>query len=196
MMDEMDDDDYMNDNDTNTDETSALDYDNDNSTTTDEDEDYEDDDDDDEKTDGEASETQRFFAPPRPRPTTPQTKIGFTVRKVRGRRTAPATLGFQSVLTNAGRGWRGNTFTAPRAGIYYFAFHAVGGRTSDFTLSLIRNGEYRVTAYGTNESFEHGSNSAVLQLRLGDRIQLRLTQGTIYEHPGTEAYTSFSGFII
>ncbi|KAK4291007.1 hypothetical protein Pmani_036139 [Petrolisthes manimaculis] len=141
MMDEMDDDDYMNDNDTNTDddyleETNYHDYDHDNdnsTTTTDEDEDYEDYDDDDEKTDGEASETQRFFAPPRPPPTTPQTKIAFTVRKVRGRRTAPATLRFQSVLTNAGRGWRGNTFTAPRAGIYYFAFHAVGGRTSDFT---------------------------------------------------------------
>ncbi|KAK3864357.1 hypothetical protein Pcinc_029952 [Petrolisthes cinctipes] len=205
MTDEMDDDDYMNDNDTDTDdhaqETSA-DYDDyfDKNDDDLEETSYHGDDNDDNSTEtdddgGYASETQ-FFAPPRPRPVNPSTKIAFTVRKVRGRRTATTILRFQNVLTNAGGAWRNDRFTAPRNGLYYFAFHAVGGRTSDFTMSLIRNGVYRVTAYGTSNTFEHGSNSAVLRLRSGDRVQLRLTQGTIYEHPGSEAYTSFTGFQI
>lgn len=69
--------------------------------------------------------------------------------------------------------------------LFFFSFNR---------LHLTKNGENQVTAYGTESSFEHGSNSAALRLRRRDRVQLVLSQGTIYEHPDDEIYTSFSGF--
>ncbi len=41
------------------------------------------------------------------------------------------------------------------------------------------------------------SNSAVLVLRKGDRVSLRLTEGRVYEPNGTNSgYTTFTGFRI
>ena len=41
------------------------------------------------------------------------------------------------------------------------------------------------------------SNSAVLNLRAGDRVTLRVTEGQIYEPNGTRTgYTTFTGYRI
>ncbi|XP_053637565.1 cerebellin-2-like isoform X2 [Cherax quadricarinatus] len=124
--------------------------------------------------------------------------VAFSARKATGRLHAFTHIHFRDVLTNVGGGWDHATseFVAPYNGGYYFSFHAVGARNSDFTIGLTRNGVYQVTAYGTEPSFEHGSNSVFLQLRRLDRISLDLQQGSIYEHPGDEAYTTFSGFLL
>lgn len=63
-------------------------------------------------------------------------------------------------------------------------------------MSLTRNRMPEVTAYGTTTTFEHGSNSIVLDLKTMDKISLELHQGAIYENPGNESYTSFTGFLI
>lgn len=63
-------------------------------------------------------------------------------------------------------------------------------------MSLMKNGVYQVTAYGTRGEYEHGSNSVFLELRRGQRVHLQLQDGTIYEHPGGEAYTTFTGFML
>lgn len=63
-------------------------------------------------------------------------------------------------------------------------------------LALMKNGQYQVTAYGGKGNYQQGSNSALLLLNQGDLVHLELQQGSLYEHPHGEAYTSFSGFIV
>ncbi|KAK4300755.1 hypothetical protein Pmani_027064 [Petrolisthes manimaculis] len=126
---------------------------------------------------------------------------GFSVRKaITGfgdTVSANTKVQFRDVLLNMG-GWSPsfNDFEAPCAGSYYFSFHAVSSQSGDFTLQLYKNGRYQVTAYGSSRDFQQASNSALLFLQRGDIVHLQLEQGTIYEHPGNEAYTSFSGYLV
>ncbi|KAK3865581.1 hypothetical protein Pcinc_028821 [Petrolisthes cinctipes] len=126
---------------------------------------------------------------------------GFSVRKARtgfgDTVSANTKIEFRDVLLNMG-GWSPsfNDFEAPCSGSYYFSFHAVSSQSGDFTLQLYKNGRYQVTAYGSRRDFQQASNSALLFLQQGDLVHLQLEQGTIYEHPGNEAYTSFSGYLV
>ncbi|KAK3851851.1 hypothetical protein Pcinc_041531 [Petrolisthes cinctipes] len=126
---------------------------------------------------------------------------GFSVRKARtgfgDTVSANTKIQFRDVLLNMG-GWSPsfNDFEAPCPGSYYFSFHAVSSQSGDFTLQLYKNGQYQVTAYGSSRDFQQASNSAILFLQQGDLVHLQLEQGTIYEHPGNEAYTSFSGYLV
>lgn len=63
-------------------------------------------------------------------------------------------------------------------------------------MGLMRNRVYQVTAYGTSGDYQHGSNSVFLVLQRGDQVYLELQEGEIYEHPGSEAYTTFTGFMV
>nr|XP_045610285.1 complement C1q-like protein 4 isoform X1 [Procambarus clarkii] len=124
--------------------------------------------------------------------------VAFSVRKAAQSLGLRNRIQFQEVVTNVGGGWDETTseFVAPYNGGYFFIFHAVGARDGDFTMALNKNGEYQVTAYGTQKTFEHGSNSIFLQLRRQDKIFLQLQQGFIFESPGNEAYTTFNGFSV
>ncbi|XP_037792502.1 cerebellin-4-like [Penaeus monodon] len=126
----------------------------------------------------------------------------FSVRKAtRGSSTvrsgSSTRVRFQDVLTAEG-GWSPseNDFLAPCRGLYFFSFHGVAPDGGDFTLALIKNGQYQVTAYGGKGNYQQGSNSALLLLNQGDLVHLELQQGSLYEHPHGEAYTSFSGFLV
>lgn len=135
---------------------------------------------------------------PVPRPPPNKCRGGFSVRK--GDTSSLKTgqkVKFQDVLTNMG-GWSAsaNEFIVPCAGVYFFTFHAISIEDGDFTLALMKNQDYQVTAYGSNASYQQGSNSALLILSQGDRVYLELQQGSLYEHPYNEAYTTFSGFLI
>lgn len=63
-------------------------------------------------------------------------------------------------------------------------------------LQLYKNNRFQVTAYGSRRDYQQASNSVMLLLRAGDIVHLQLEQGTIYEHPGNEAYTTFSGYLV
>ncbi|KAK8733476.1 hypothetical protein OTU49_006315, partial [Cherax quadricarinatus] len=145
-------------------------------------------------------EERQLFPPLLPIPSLqlPSYNVAFSVRKATERLTAFAHVHFRDVITNIGAGWdpSNNEFVAPYNGGYYFSFHAVGARIGDFTMALVKNGVYQVTAYGTQTSLEHGSNSVFLELRRQDRVYLQLQQGSIYEHPANEAYTTFTGFLV
>ncbi|XP_071512606.1 complement C1q-like protein 4 [Panulirus ornatus] len=123
--------------------------------------------------------------------------VAFTVKKATEKLEAFAHVHFQDVLTNLGGGWNSQTseFEAPVNGGYFFIFHAISDEGSDFTMALVKNKEYQVTAYGTTGFLKHGSNSAFLELRRGDIIALQLQQGKIYE-PRHASYTTFTGFIV
>ncbi|XP_066978790.1 complement C1q tumor necrosis factor-related protein 3-like [Macrobrachium rosenbergii] len=123
---------------------------------------------------------------------------GFTVRKADIRSVRDGgKLAFQEILTNMG-GWsqQTSTFEAPCSGAYFFTFHAVSPENGDFTLALMKGPDYQVTAYGSKGAYEQGSNSAVLFLNKGETVHLELQQGSLYEHPFNEAYTTFTGFLI
>ena len=60
----------------------------------------------------------------------------------------------------------------------------------------MKDDQYQVTAYGSTFDYQQGSNSALLFLNAGERVFLELQDGTIYEHPYDEAYTTFSGFLV
>ncbi|KAK7085258.1 Complement C1q-like protein 4 [Halocaridina rubra] len=148
----------------------------------------------DESTRGPQSPIDQVFAPPPPS----GCRAGFTVRKAETRNLLRRQkLRFQDVLTNTG-GWSQSSsdFRAPCSGVYYFSFHAVSVQRGDFTLALMKNNVYQVTAYGSDDDYQQGSNSALLVLRRGDRVHLELQDGKIYEHPFNEAYTTFSGFLV
>ena len=60
----------------------------------------------------------------------------------------------------------------------------------------MKNGYYQVTGYGTKNGYQWASNSAMIYLNNYDCVWLELQQGTIYEHPHSEAYTTFTGFLV
>jgi len=134
-----------------------------------------------------------------PAPARPRCLAGFSVRKglLPSQGDIPTRLHFQDTLTNIG-GWQARTqqFEAPCDGLYYFSFQALSTKEEDFTIALIKDGVYQVTAYGSKGGYQWGSNSAVLLLRAGSKVYLELQQGAIYEHPKEEAYTTFNGFLI
>lgn len=145
--------------------------------------------------------------PPPPRspvapPTSGTTAVGFSVRKaVVGPSytivSSPFNLRFQNVLSNSFGGWQqiSSEFIAPVSGGYFFTFNAISPRTNDFTLALMKNSVYQVTAYAP-AGYQWGGNSVFLILQKGDSINLTLQDGEIYEHPLYEAYTTFSGFLV
>ena len=67
---------------------------------------------------------------------------------------------------------------------------------SFFSIALMKEGDYQVTAYGGKGGYQWGSNSAILFLNPGERVYLELTQGNIYEHPFDESYVTFTGFLV
>ncbi|XP_069187317.1 complement C1q-like protein 4 [Procambarus clarkii] len=135
-------------------------------------------------------------------PVTPQPYCsgGFSARKaappIEGEEV-PRLLRFQEVLTNLG-GWsvQDNVFQAPCTGAYFFTFHAISDDDKDFTVALMKEGVYQATAYGTKHGYQQGSNSALLFLNMGERVYLEVQQGSIYEHPFNEVYTTFTGFMV
>ncbi|KAA0201436.1 hypothetical protein HAZT_HAZT003484 [Hyalella azteca] len=124
----------------------------------------------------------------------------FSVRKGIAQDTdksKPRRLTFQDVLTNTG-GWskKRQQFETPCTGLYFFSFHAISAKDSDFTIALMKDGHFQVTAYGGKDGYQWGANSVLLFLNPGENVYLELQQGEIYEHPYEEAYTTFSGFLI
>ncbi|XP_037780005.1 cerebellin-4-like [Penaeus monodon] len=128
--------------------------------------------------------------------------VGFSVRKLKTPSfltlVGPARVKFQDTLTNLHGAWDEDAgeFVAPRNGAYFFTFNGIGTKDSDFTLALMKNGEYQVTAYGGPPKYEWAGNSALLVLNWGDKVYLELQDGSMYDHPGREAYTTFSGFLV
>lgn len=64
-------------------------------------------------------------------------------------------------------------------------------------VSLRHNGIEVVSAYGDASGYQMGSQSAVLNLRSGDRVYLQLDEGRLYDSSSSSrGYTTFSGFRI
>ncbi|GAB6020103.1 hypothetical protein CHUAL_002835 [Chamberlinius hualienensis] len=111
----------------------------------------------------------------------------------------PCDVIFENHLPPTGRQFnrRTGTFICNILGLYYFSFSALSPAFTSFRLSLTKNDHEVVAAYGAAIGNQMASNNALLMLRPGDKVCLKLSEGQLYESDNRfRAYTSFSGFLI
>ncbi|XP_069036436.1 complement C1q-like protein 2 [Lepisosteus oculatus] len=109
------------------------------------------------------------------------------------------TLVFRRIITNLGNCYNpaSGIFTALVRGIYYFTgtvFHEVNVNTA---VRLMKNNETIVTLWETYGHTGHGSvsNSAILQLEIGDNVYLQLAANT-YIFDNHNHHSTFHGFLL
>merc|ERR1712038_106519 len=105
---------------------------------------------------------------------------------------------FERTVTDVGYGWnsRDSYFECYYPGIYVFSWSVVSPSNEETRVSLYENGrETGHHVWGDRNGYQSASNTAVLNLRKGSRVELRLTEGRLYEPSTTSrGYNSFSGF--
>ncbi|XP_073331692.1 complement C1q-like protein 2 [Pagrus major] len=110
------------------------------------------------------------------------------------------SLVYRHVLSNIGGHYNTHTgyFTAPVQGVYYFTFTSFCWALNPGSCggSLYKNGDRVVSWYDLNNNHpSSGSNSAVLQLQVGDKVNVRLWNNMRISDNGNK-YSSFSGFLL
>jgi len=105
---------------------------------------------------------------------------------------------FERTVTDVGYGWNPSDsyFECYYPGTYVFSWSVVSPSNEETRVSLYENGrETGHHVWGDRNGYQSASNTAVLTLRKGSRVELRLTEGRLYE-PSTSSrgYNSFSGF--
>lgn len=105
---------------------------------------------------------------------------------------------FERTITDVGYGWNPTEsyFECYYPGTYVFTWSIVSPSNEETRVSLYENGrETGHHVWGDRNGYQSASNTAVLNLRKGSRVELRLTEGRLYE-PSTSSrgYNSFSGF--
>ncbi|XP_036374391.1 caprin-2-like [Megalops cyprinoides] len=109
------------------------------------------------------------------------------------------TITFDLLHSNLGDAFDAHLgrFTCPADGTYVFIFHILKLAVNvPLYVNLMRNEEVMVSAYANDGAPDHetASNHAVLQLRQGDRVWLRLHRGAIYG--SSWKYSTFSGYLL
>ncbi|XP_066975340.1 cerebellin-3-like [Macrobrachium rosenbergii] len=123
----------------------------------------------------------------------------FTVRRASPYVRAGSKVVFTETVTQTGTGWNTarSEFVATTAGLFFFTFSAVSDRYSHFRVSLKKNEQDVVSAFGDASGYQMGSQSALVSLSPGDRVYLQLQEGQLREAAASSrAYTSFTGFRI
>uniref|UniRef100_A0A3Q1AKD1 C1q domain-containing protein n=2 Tax=Amphiprion ocellaris TaxID=80972 RepID=A0A3Q1AKD1_AMPOC len=108
-------------------------------------------------------------------------------------------LVYRRVITNIGHAYnpKNGIFTAPFAGVYYFAIFYHAGGECEAMLYLYRN--YRLMVMTSDHATRHdtadnGGNSVVLYLDKGDRVYVCLAANTHVW--GSFYHTTFTGFLV
>ncbi|TDG99620.1 hypothetical protein EPR50_G00195780 [Perca flavescens] len=108
-------------------------------------------------------------------------------------------LVYRNVLSNIGGHYSPVTgyFTAPVQGVYFFTYTSFfWGGDGNSGGSLYQNGNKIVSWYGHAPSHPiTGSNSAILQLQVGDNVNVRLW-GDRRISDNVNKYCSFSGYLL
>ncbi|XP_026774491.3 caprin-2 isoform X3 [Pangasianodon hypophthalmus] len=134
-------------------------------------------------------------------PVYPQLRVAFSA--ARATNLAPGTLdqpiAFDLLHSNLGGAFDAPSghFACPAPGTYVFFFHILKLAISvPLYINLMRNDEVVASAYANDGAPDHetASNHAVLPLRIGDHIWLRLHRGAIYG--SSWKYSTFSGFLL
>jgi hypothetical protein len=106
------------------------------------------------------------------------------------------------VLMNRGAGYDPNTgvFTAPIAGYYFFIYSTMGINTaSPLMLTFRKNqvnsgkfhGSYSDPTGSGDSQYNHQANSIIVDLEVGDTLDVWLTQGDLHEY-----YMKYNGFYL
>ncbi|XP_046361321.1 cerebellin-1-like [Haliotis cracherodii] len=124
--------------------------------------------------------------------------IAFTAKLSYNRELQPLdTVIFDTTITNNGEGYNSETgkFTAPLSGSYYFFATVLSGYNTKVETAVIVNDKEVSRMYsGAHDAHGSGSNAAVVNLRSGDSVWIRLLyQGGTHVHG---FYSTFSGFIL
>ena len=105
---------------------------------------------------------------------------------------------FERTITDVGYGWnsRESYFECYHPGTYVFSWSAVSPTELETRLSLFKNGqETGHHSWADRNGYQSASQMAVLNLIRGDRVDLRLTEGRLYEPSSSRrGYNTFSGF--
>lgn len=113
--------------------------------------------------------------------------------------TSDQPIVYKTVQTNLGNAYSSVTgiFTAPVKGVYSFSFTSFFWGGSETSGGALRHNGARVVSWYSN-SARHaasGSNSAVLMLEAGDKVNVYLWTGrTIADN--SAKYSTFSGFLL
>ncbi|XP_068241526.1 cerebellin-3-like [Palaemon carinicauda] len=123
---------------------------------------------------------------------------GFTARRASPYVSPGSKVVFTETVTQIGTGWNTarSEYIATTPGLFFFTFSAVSDRYSHFRISLKKNGQDIVSAFGDSSGYQMGSQSALVSLSAGDRVYLQLQEGQLLEVSSSRAYTSFTGFRI
>ncbi|XP_055042201.1 C1q-related factor [Misgurnus anguillicaudatus] len=108
-------------------------------------------------------------------------------------------LKFNNVITNLGGGYDSSTgtFTCKTPGAYHFSYHIVKSGQS-LRVDLILNDQTVVASALAVDALhtDTASNSAVLQLKTGDRVFVRLNNGELVKREAENRFSTFSGFLL
>ncbi|XP_051966446.1 complement C1q-like protein 2 [Xyrauchen texanus] len=117
--------------------------------------------------------------------------------------TSNVSISYQSVSLNQGSGYNPalGTFTAPRAGLYSFAFTAYS-KVGDVDrlyqkLQLMKDGQLIASSWEDNreDSEDSSTQMVLLQLRRGSQVYVELQSGRQL-CGDTQSYNTFSGYLI
>ena len=103
---------------------------------------------------------------------------------------------FRTITTNQGNGYNNTTgrFTAPLKGVYVFDIFYTIPASADLYFAIQVNGNTVCAAYAV-ENWDVGVCSAVVQLELGDVVNVKMTcceGGSLWQ---PEYNSGFSGFL-
>ena len=105
---------------------------------------------------------------------------------------------FERTITDVGYGWnsRESYFACYHPGTYVFSWSAVSPTELETRISLFKNGqETGHHSWADRNGYQSASQMSVLNLIRGDRVELRLTEGRLYEpYSSRRGYNTFSGF--
>ncbi|XP_033914366.1 complement C1q-like protein 2 [Acipenser ruthenus] len=111
----------------------------------------------------------------------------------------PTTLVFSNTFINLGNSYNPSTgiFTAFVKGTYYFSFTVFLNSNSKMFTSLMKNKDRVVSVWDnySPDSNDSGSNTAIVQLEVGDNVYVKLYEERQIYDDGT-GYTSFCGFLL
>ncbi|KAK7133293.1 hypothetical protein R3I94_015233 [Phoxinus phoxinus] len=108
-------------------------------------------------------------------------------------------LKFSDVITNLGSGYDSSTgaFTCKTAGVYYFNFHIMKSG-QNLRVDLVLNDQTIVVSAVAVDVLhtDTASNSAVLQLKAGDRVYVQLKNSEVGKRDSQSRFSSFSGYLL
>ncbi|XP_061162813.1 complement C1q-like protein 4 [Saccostrea echinata] len=110
------------------------------------------------------------------------------------------TIVFESVVTNAGQGYDGNTgiFVCPVSGFYQFASTIVSesGTDKNIDAELMHNGQQIAHLHATLYGYDEGTQIANIHCAQGERVWIRHLQGAGDSRRMPAGYSSFSGALL